>query len=132
MGVRLYVSAKYVGEPLGKDIPTPEELIAGVIAGTAAKLDEYTKTQPKDYRAPGYHVDMDAWYAGRTGYMEKLDTYRVWGHGKLNLFDGDYIKSLGMDPNCGSVTDPAQIKRLLETHRVNIPVCLEVTEVSWN
>lgn len=132
MGVRLYVSAKHVGNPVGDNIPTPEELIAGVPAGTAAKLDEYTKTQPKDYRAPGYHVDMDAWYAGRTGYMERLDTYRVFGHGKPNLFTVDYIESLGHDPQCGSITDSAQIKRLLEIQRINIPVCLEVTEVSWN
>lgn len=132
MGVRLYVSAKFASEPVGDNIPTTEELLAGVPAGTAAKLDEYEKTQPKNCRVPGYHEAMDAWYAGRTGYLETLDCYRAFGHGKLNHFDWDYIKSLGQDTENGSVTDPVQIKRLLETHRVNVPVCLEVTEVSWN
>lgn len=130
MGTRLYVQAKVV------DVQNPitaEEILAGVPAGTAARLAELEQSRPRDCRVAGYHEATDAWYEKLMADddVDRLNHFQLFGYGRVNGDGYKYIESLGLDPVCGSVSDTKQMNRMLKMHGVDIPCCLQVTDVSW-
>jgi hypothetical protein len=140
MGIRLYVQAKFTEQPTEADcgegnVPTPEEVLAGVMTGTSSRLDEFEKSQPRDCRLPTYYTDSDKWYETlmNDGELDALSNFRMFGYGKLNHQQYDYLtKVVGADPICGALTEPEQMETMLKLHGVTIPCCLQVTEVAWS
>jgi hypothetical protein len=118
MGTRLYVNGN-------------EELIAGVPTGTAARLDAFKATQPP---VGSRSEAEDKWYETLFAdeALNRLHSFRLFGFSRLSHDAYRYVESLGLDPVCGSINDPKQVKEMLALQGVSIPGNAGVTEVSWS